>query len=239
TLPQILQLIDSGVDLGHFDHFVFMNAAKGIHRQTFERLGISLDQVHSCKFEGRLLRTDEFSYLTMPRNQTATHPRNYDLLRDFFGATPATTPSRRLYLSRANANRRKIVNEAEFIERLRPLGFEPICPEEHSLCEQAAIMAEASHVISPHGAGMCNLVFAPPGCRVLELFGPYITPGYWVICNQMGHAYHALECMGRKGTYLSDRDIKQIGGFMALNGHDITVPIDDTIAFIQEHLLTP
>ncbi|MEM7596562.1 MAG: glycosyltransferase family 61 protein [Pseudomonadota bacterium] len=239
TLPQILQLIDSGEDLGQFDHFVFTEATKRTHRQTLDALGIAPQRVHSCKIDGKLLKTDAFSYLTMPRHLTATHPRNYDLLRDFFGARPAKRPTRRLYLSRANANRRKILNEAELVDRLRPLGFEAVCPEEYTLREQAAMMAEASHVISPHGAGMCNLVFAPPGCQVLELFGAYITPGYWVICNQMGHRYHALECMGGKGRYLSASDIQKIGGFMALNSHDITVPIDDTVAFIKEHLISP
>lgn len=239
TLPQILQLIDSGVKLGQYDHFVFNEATSRAHRQTLDALGIAPEQVHSCKIDGKLLRTDAFSYLTMPRRLTATNPRNYELLRAFFGATPAKRPSRRLYLSRANAKRRKILNEPELIDRLQTLGFEAICPENYSLREQAAIMAEASHVISPHGAGMCNLVFAPPGCQVLELFGAYITGGYWVICNQMGHRYHALECMGGKGRYLSAADIQKIGGFMAVNGHDITVPIDDTLAFIKEHLLSP
>jgi len=38
-----------------------------------------------------------------------------------------------------------------------------------SLADNAAAFADAALVVAAHGAGLANLVFAPPGCRVLEV----------------------------------------------------------------------
>lgn len=238
TVPQILQLMDQGIDMATFDKFVFTTDVRRIHQQVLDLLGVSPTQVHACRVDGPLIHTDHFTYVTPPRHLTATHPRNYELLRAFFGAKSVKQPSRRLYISRANAKRRRVLNEADLIAHLERRGFEVIRPEEHGIVDQAKIFSEASHIISPHGAALCNLIFAPPGTRVLEFFGAYLTQGYWVISNQMGHQYHAMECMGDQGTYLSDDDRAKIGGFMAQNGHDIVIPVNDMINFVDTRLLT-
>ena len=41
-----------------------------------------------------------------------------------------------------------------------------------ALLEQVDAFAAAQVVVAPHGAALGNLVFCPPGVRVLELFAP-------------------------------------------------------------------
>ncbi|VVM06957.1 hypothetical protein MAMC_01374 [Methylacidimicrobium cyclopophantes] len=84
---------------------------------------------------------------------------------------PAETPrkpSRKIYLTRRYANRRKLANEKEVLRVLERYGVEEVVPERLSLSEQAALFAESKWVIGLYGAALCNVVFAPKGSVVLE-----------------------------------------------------------------------
>lgn len=82
-------------------------------------------------------------------------------------ASPA--PSERLYVSRARAPKRRIVNETEVATCLAKFGFRTVYLEELTWDEQVNLLARASHVIANHGAGLSNLLFAPASAAVLEL----------------------------------------------------------------------
>jgi hypothetical protein len=75
----------------------------------------------------------------------------------------------RIFISRAKARCRRILNEEALWEILRPYGFARICFEDLSYEDQRRAMIDATHVIFPHGAGGTNLLFAPPPCKVLEI----------------------------------------------------------------------
>lgn len=88
--------------------------------------------------------------------------------------------SSKIYISRANAYIRKVINEQELMDILKPLGFEVVDLENMSVKEQALCLHRAEVVISPHGAGLTNLVFCEPGTKVIELFPPGASfPCYW------------------------------------------------------------
>lgn len=76
---------------------------------------------------------------------------------------------RRIYISRAVAPRRKIVNESELLPILHRHGFEIMKAETISVAEQLTTMASASCLVSNHGAGLTNMLTMRPGTRVLEL----------------------------------------------------------------------
>ena len=98
------------------------------------------------------------------------HP---DLHRTLAALVPPTphNPSlpRRFYIDRRNSPNRPLVNEGEIIDALAGAGIIPIRLETLSLSAQAALFRQAELIVAPHGAGLTNLVFAPPGCRVVEL----------------------------------------------------------------------
>lgn len=75
---------------------------------------------------------------------------------------------RRLYVSRRSAHR-NLVNRAELEARLYALGFEAVELAGKSVAQQASCFAAAEVIVSPHEAGLANLVFASPGCRVIEI----------------------------------------------------------------------
>ena len=80
--------------------------------------------------------------------------------------------SRRIYISRNKAKNRRILNEKLLFEKLSKLGFELLYLEELSFREQVNFFSESNTIISPHGAGLANLVFCKPGTKIIEIFPP-------------------------------------------------------------------
>ncbi len=100
---------------------------------------------------------------------------------------------RRLYVSRADAATRHVVNEAEIVALLQPHGFEVIVPGRMPYDAQVAAFRQASHVIATHGAALAHMVLCPPGAHVLEMFNPlYGTAAYAMQVAACGVRYAAL-----------------------------------------------
>ncbi len=76
---------------------------------------------------------------------------------------------RRFYVDRSGSPHRGLVNEAEVIAALAPLGFVSVRPERLSVADQVRLFRGASAIVAPHGAGLTNLGFCRPGCPVVEL----------------------------------------------------------------------
>ena len=55
---------------------------------------------------------------------------------------------------------------------LKKLGFATVQPERLGLVEQAKLFSAAECIVAPHGAGLANIVFAPTGAHLVELFHP-------------------------------------------------------------------
>ena len=101
-------------------------------------------------------------------------------------------PTRRIYVTRGSArNTRRVVNERQVTDLLRRWGFLIVDPGGMTVQEQIDVFASADVIVGPHGAGLTNLVFAPPGVRVLELFAPrYVNPCYWAIANNVPDSHY-------------------------------------------------
>ena len=75
----------------------------------------------------------------------------------------------KIYVRRENVNYRKILNEADLIEKLKKNGFQIINPNHFEIFEQIKIFSEAELIISPHGSNLSNLVFCKKNTRVYEI----------------------------------------------------------------------
>ena len=81
---------------------------------------------------------------------------------------------RRLYVSRRDSTSRRVLNEEALYARLKPLGFEFAVMAEMSVLDQMLAFADAACIVTPHGAGLTNLVFCRPECSLVEIFPPRI-----------------------------------------------------------------
>lgn len=112
--------------------------------------------------------------------------RGLDLVTDFTSAFP---PSRsghgeRIYLTRETARRRQVTNESELWSTLQGAGFSKLQLEHLTWAEQIDAFRQAKVIVSPHGAGLANLVFCRPGTRVVELFNrSYVHGCYWRVAS--------------------------------------------------------
>ena len=129
-------------------------------------------------------------------------------LRDYFTRMKAAVaPSsdlwpRRIYVDRRHGAHRRLVNENEVVTALERTGFVAVRLELLSLEQQISLFRGAECVVAPHGAGLSNLVFAPSGCRVVELqMDQYLQWAFRSLAALSGLDYDCV--IGRR---LAERD---------------------------------
>ena len=96
---------------------------------------------------------------------------------------------------KTSGNKRQIANMLEIAELARLYGYFVVDPAELSFREQKALFREARVVISPLGAAMVNLVFAPKGCKVIALSPRFENGDYYyfsILNSLLGHELNYL-----------------------------------------------
>ena len=101
----------------------------------------------------------------------------------------------RIYVSRADAARRRVRNEDAVVDALDELGFERYEPGRLTLAEQVRLFAGADVVVGLHGLAYVNLMFCDAETALLELFAEDgIDESYFVLANELGLTYDCLVC---------------------------------------------
>jgi hypothetical protein len=128
-------------------------------------------------------------------------------------------PSKRIYISRRLARKRRLINETEIVPFLHELGFIVADLETLSFADQVTLFSQAEVIVGIHGAGLANMVFAPEGCKVMELVDPmYVGAMFYMLAETLSHLYWF--CVGQS---VGD-DPNPHGG---VHGHShITVSVD-------------
>jgi len=168
---------------------------RGYRKEIIEdRIGISPEQIFELK-NNTFIECKNFITTSRPIEIPNIYPTwavNY--LRSLFSNELDKAESgKRVYISRADANKRRVNNEKDVIECLSQYGFETHLLSSKSVAEQAELFASAEVVVAPHGANMGNLVFAKAGTKVIEIFNPYYTPSmYYGLARKMNCQYRAI-----------------------------------------------
>lgn len=104
----------------------------------------------------------------------------------------ASHENRRIYISRGDANRRQVSNERELLDVLSEYGFECYELTDLTLEEQIELFYDAEIVVSPHGAGLTNILFSRK-LKVLELHSSrYVIPHFYYLSKSLGHDYRYI-----------------------------------------------
>jgi len=165
----------------------------GFQRDSLALAGIPPDRL--AGFGGNCWKVDRlfFPQLLSPTGNPA--PMAVSWLRNRFQSSMVAEPTvrKRLYVSRRDAPKRRVLNEDAVIDFLLGRGFEIVCPGNLSFSEQIALFSQAGIVVGPHGAGMTNMVFAPADATLIEFFGDsYINGCYWALTNLRGQTHAFL-----------------------------------------------
>ena len=192
ALPR-LQILEKANSLPWetIDHFLISEGIPAI-RESLRLLGVAEEKIVVTRREGHFL-CDWLIVPSFPSAPGNVPPWAIDFLRSQFMKSPAIMGQKRIYLSRAKASGRKILNEEEILPLLSRRGFLRVTLEEMSLVDQIALFCEAEAVVAPHGAGLTNLVWCAPKTKVLEFFSPlYVNLCYWAIASLTDADYYYL-----------------------------------------------
>ncbi len=129
-----------------------------------------------------------------------------------------------LYCARLDSSNRRIINEPEVISFLE-VNFEAeiFLSTGKSVAEQAQKFNSADILISPHGAGMSNLVYCRPGTTIIEIMpDKYINPCFATLALARGCNYHPFSFPtrafdGHQHNYEWEIDISQLKDILSKN----------------------
>jgi tetratricopeptide (TPR) repeat protein/capsular polysaccharide biosynthesis protein len=193
-LPRFELLQRSGMALSQIDWFWINQPLAPFQQQTLERLGIPPEKILASDCHPHI-QAEQLVVPSFPGYLGWLEPWALTFLRDQF--LPLAAPNlahERIYISRASAHHRRVLNEAEIMDCLRPLGFVSVELESLPLAEQIALFANAKVIIAPHGGGLTNMIFCTPGTTIIELFAPaYVRHYYWVISQHLGLHHYLIK----------------------------------------------
>lgn len=170
---------------------------QGMSPLQLETLQACLPKHVSVQFVNRksVVRVSDYIFPSFATSGTGFFllPRQYvDFVRDaLFNKYTIVGPRRRkhkIFISRQNAQYRRILNEPEVIDFLASYGFVTYRLEELSFAEQVKLFYNADIVVSPHNAGLANTIFAE-GARVLEIFSQAPEPTFFLTAKSAGNKY--------------------------------------------------
>lgn len=190
VLPRLFGLSDATTDF----RFLLPRLLMPWQERSLELLDVPRDQC--IRHMGRRpLKVERLLYAS-PVAMTGDHePQSLDwvrttILRNCLSSSPPRMPRRRIYVTRRSARCRSIANEDKLLPLLENYEFEVVDCSGLTFDQQIQLFSEAQCVAGPHGAGLTNILWCPPGARVLEFFEPSaIRRCYWSMCQVLGHTH--------------------------------------------------
>lgn len=166
---------------------------------------------------------------------------------------------KRFFVGRSDdqSRNRPLAGDALLLKHLKDFGFEYIVFEELHPLEQIALMANAEIMISQHGAGFTNMLFASPDAYVIELGTLQTAQFRWADFWPLAHAaqcrylsffadFNATDPLrepvfsedGIVPPAISEKAAAQIVAFVVtLLGHAPTMPDVETLRVLGRRVL--
>ena len=116
-------------------------------------------------------------------------------------SSAASTDRMRLFVGRNNVDYRRLLNQDDVAAFLARKGFTMVDPGSLPFAEQAALFGRAEIIVGLHGAALTNVVFAPAGSALVELWSGLRQPHYVDLASIKGLRYAAVEGETVPGTH--------------------------------------
>lgn len=206
-------------------------------KETIKLFGLSGCKLHNRNNSNYKFVADILVTVDSPRLDRYTPKWGIEFLRESFlekrHRNIRRKPTKKIYISRQKSNGRKIINSLEFEDYLRRKGFSIVFAEDMGVKDTIDVMACAEYVISPHGAGLTNILFASDRACVIELFGAHYTTQYRLLAHSLEHQYYTFDCIVPEyGKYFDEFDNGDFS-IQELNKMDMYVDMDRFSKFIE------
>lgn len=122
-------------------------------------------------------------------------PYIVELLQDLADkiARPDSSLPEKILISRSSQHGRNLSSEAPLAEALAQEGFRRVELEKLDFAKQIQLFRNAKEIISPHGAGLANLVFCTKKPLVIEIFNSsYVHWCFWHLASLVEATYLPL-----------------------------------------------
>lgn len=193
-LPRFHLLDKAGIAIKNYP--IIVNSGQTpFQMETLDLLGIRQEQLIEVN-AGEVLAVGKLVAPAILSTNTFVAQEALNWLRQFglnHLARECANRKRRLFISRADATVRRLINEDEVYDSLEPLGFERFVPGAHSFIEQVEAFSNAECIIGPHGAGLTNLVFAPPNALIIDIKNTFSAAQFFeTLAGQLKLSYAPL-----------------------------------------------
>ncbi len=188
--PKICRIIEeSGKDLGGAK-LCFPMIHRRYEKELLSMLGIKENQVIDSKAVGGVIAE---KVTIVPMAGWFKGNPNVDLLRKHLMPPATTKGPELLYLARMG--RRRCLNDAALIERCLELGFTVVDESSRTIPEQIELYRDAKVLAGPHGSAFTNMVWAPPGARIVEMIPSTFDVEYHEhLAASLGHHHTKIAC---------------------------------------------
>lgn len=202
VLPRLAIYKKAKIEKGKF----FVASHTAFQRESLELLGLGAEEIINAH-EYQAVSAPEVIASSIPARATSWSCQFlYDSFKPHLKKEDHLP--KRLYLSRGDAGKRRVLNEKELFPLLEREGFRVVVMTEYSFKEQMNFFYNAEVIVAPHGAGLSHLAFAEAGTKLLEFFAPaYVVPCYWQLANVRGIEYHYLFSEEREDPNPIDPDL--------------------------------
>jgi hypothetical protein len=101
---------------------------------------------------------------------------------------------KRIWVSRSNASKRRIINEIALYPALSKYNFDIVYPEHLTFDNQVSLFQSADIIAGLHGAGLTNMLFMNTHSKVLEIRKKEdnLNNCYFTLASDLKHDYYYL-----------------------------------------------
>ena len=206
SLPSILTLQElEGIDWKNL-HF-YCQEATDAFINLLVSLGIRKENI--IDIPGKYVEFDQliipcFSSFGHLHTPTRLYIKTADFIRDEV-ARSGDYP-KKIFVSRAKATQRKILNEDILYDGLKARGFSIIEPGEFSFTKQIELFSQAEIVVGPHGMGIANAAFSNKLKFLLEIMNSdYIRNSYYRTAQLRNCKYGVYLCHALDAQFNNER----------------------------------
>lgn len=239
ALPKLGLLGALGEEIGNFENILINSKAKFLAAIVEHVCGVKTPQILAFNKQQEVFQFERSLHIESVRSGRCTPKWIYAYLDSVFAsrALPCDSPAsfgKRVFISRQKSFGRRVLNESGLDGVLSDYGFTSVYAENHSPLALASLLRDVEIVLSPHGAGLANTIFCRRSATVIELFSSHFTEQYYNLARDRGQQYIAVPCHDAEGLNVFDRYTAQSQSKALYNREDISVPLDELRAILDE-----
>ena len=185
SLPRFAILEKLNIPLDFFSYFIINGPETPYKKDGLEKIGIPPEKIVFVN-EGEQFICDTLFFTPRIRY----HQLGIDYIREQFISENDDIQNPGIYLSRKDADHRKLLEENILEKSIAKKGIVSTSFRGKSLTEQADIFNSSKNIISVHGAGLTNILFAQKNSTLIEILDDsFVNVGFWFLSNIAGVNY--------------------------------------------------